>query len=134
MSKSKQKNNIKKQPPRTKHTEAAVPVGSDRLFKLARVAVIALLLFTIFQFGKQFLRYYDAAAEANAYQRQFAALEYQYAMLEEQKELMFDDSYIERFARKYLGMIKRGEVLIQPAKQSQMPTLNLNLDANKYNH
>ena len=79
------------------------------------------------------VKYYDLKQEAQQYQQikdqQLAKNE----ALKKEKELLSDTSYIESVARETLGLVKKGEVLVVPAKEDAQVGQS-KVDANKDIH
>ena len=119
---------------RTASAGKSAAVGSDRIFKLVRVGIIAVLVFTAVQFAQQYSRYLNIMGETAYYNSVLVAEEEKRHNLEREKSLVYNDAYIERLARKTLGMIKAGETLVYPAKEADVLVLDKTQDASKYNH
>ena len=89
--------------------------------------MVALAVFGI-NFTKEYLFYRELKAEADALDLRLVQEELKYEQLQEAKALLFNESYIERYARKNLGMIKIGETLVYPMEAKEVPVLNVNID------
>ncbi|MCL1874071.1 MAG: septum formation initiator family protein [Clostridiales bacterium] len=88
----------------------------------------ALAVLILLNFGHQYLRYLDALAQLHHYEEQLAQKETGIDNLAQEKELLNDSAYLETIARN-LGMIKRGETLIQPFDSKvKAPQLDKNID------
>jgi len=89
---------------------------------------VALAVLILLNFGHQYMRYLDALSQMHYYEEQLAKKETGIDDLAREKELLQDSGYIEIIARN-LGMIKRGEILIQPFdSKGDAPQLDKNLD------
>ena len=95
---------------------------------------IVIAFFIVFQLYGQYSRLLDMQEEIGYYTEQLEAAEAEYEQLIETRELLNNDSYIERMARENLGMVKRGETLVSLSKDTGAPTLNEHLDAKALNH
>ncbi len=89
---------------------------ASRLFK---VLIIFILIFTVY-------RFYLNQREINRLEREIEQLiaevnlaEEKQAQLQEEIEHINDLEYIERIARKELGLVKPGELLIIPVEQEE---------------
>ena len=131
-----QNKTAKKQSPSAggKRESVAGKIGSDRIFKVVRVGIAAVLVLTVVQFAQQYSRYLDIMEEAAYYSSVLAVAAEKYSELEKEKSLVYNDAYIERLARKTLGMIRVGETLVYPAQESDVLILDKTQDASKYNH
>lgn len=107
--------------------------NTKRRFRIGNVIVFAFICFLLVQFGQQYVKYYDLKQEAQQYQQvkdqQLAKNE----ALKKEKELLSDTSYIESVARETLGLVKKGEVLVVPAKEDAQVGQS-KVDANKDIH
>ena len=97
-------------------------------FRLGAFLIVFLFLFGAYNFGQEYLQYLDLKGEVNYYQDKLETIEDEYASLQDQKGLFYDDSYLEKMARQNLGMIKDGETLILPMVESNALKLNQNLE------
>ena len=97
-------------------------------FRFGPVLIVFLLIFGIYNFGQEYFQYVDLKGEVNYYQDKLKSTEADYAAIQGEKSLLYDDSYIEKMARENLGMIKEGETLILPMIQSDALELNKDID------
>ncbi|MGI5892589.1 MAG: FtsB family cell division protein [Bacillota bacterium] len=82
------------------------------------IAFVVIAFFVVFHFAGRYLQYNNMQHELSRYQEQLAETEKKYQDLQEQKALLYDDSYLETLARATLGMVKEGEVLVSPMQQN----------------
>ncbi len=93
--------------------------------------IIILLMFSAvyaYSFTQEYLRYSRLKSEVKAYELALSKQEDIYAGLQEEKALYFNEVFIERQARKNLGMIKEGETLLFPMKAKDVPLLTEDLN------
>lgn len=84
--------------------------------------VVFLICFGAYNFIQEYYNYLDLKGEVTYYQSQLASVEQTYTVLQNEKSLLFDDSYLEKMAREDLGMIKSGETLVLPMERSDFTT------------
>ncbi|MDO4582123.1 MAG: septum formation initiator family protein [Bacillota bacterium] len=84
---------------------------------------LAAVLFVVVQFTGQYLRYQELRKEADFYRDQLQQAESEYQYLLEQKELYYNDAFIERVARENLGMVKQGETVVSTVSTAQTELL-----------
>lgn len=95
---------------------------------------IVIAFFIVFQLYGQYDRLLDMQDEIAVYTQRLEVAEAEYQQLLETRELLNNDSYIERLARENLGMVKQGETLVSLSKDTGAPTLNEHLDVKALNH
>ena len=95
---------------------------------------VVIAFFIVFQLFGQYNRLLDMQEEIAYYSQRLEVAQSEYDQLLETRELLNNDSYIERMARENLGMVKQGETLVSLSKDTGAPMLNEHLDAKAYNH
>ena len=99
-----------------------------------RLLAIVAVVFVLIQFGNQYKIYREAKAEVLMTKEELAAVQAGYDELQAQKELLFNDSYLEVLAREKLGMIHAGETVISPADKNQEVIQKTEIDAKELMH
>jgi len=107
---------------------------SKKRFCWFRLLGICTVLFLMLKLGQQYHRYQAIEAEVEAYRQELAEAENEYMRLQEQLSLYYNDSYLEQIARKSLGMVKIGEVVVSSAEVSDVRLLNKNIKDNDVIH
>lgn len=74
------------------------------------------MAYVLFNFGRQYYRIHQLNGEIDGYLNHKMALAQEQKLLQEEINLLNNNSYIERIAREDLGLIKPGETLIVPGK------------------
>ncbi len=82
------------------------------------IAFVVIAFFVAFYFGERYIQYNNMQAELASYEQELAQAEKRYADLEKQKQLLYDDSYLETLARANLGMVREGETLVSPMEEN----------------
>lgn len=108
--------------------------GNNKVFNIMIVVSVLVFLFVGFNFGKQFMRYIEVGDELNGYKAEFMAAEAEYASLCDQRDLLYNNDYIEYVARKNLGMVREGEKLIQVMVEGDAVAMDADFDRNDYLH
>jgi cell division protein FtsB len=99
-----------------------------------RLLVIGVAVFVLIQFANQVVVYREAKAEVLKYQEELTAVQTGYEDLQVQKELLFNNSYLEVLAREKLGMIRAGETVISPADKSKEVIQKTEVDSKDIMH
>ncbi len=82
-------------------------------FRLLGVLVAVLLLVKLCQ---QYQSYLSMLDQLEQYEEELALAESEYQAVLDKKELLYNDSYVERLARENLGMVKPGEIRVSTVK------------------
>ena len=104
-----------------KTSQTSKPKKSFSWFKLL---LICLALFVLAKLGQQYQRYQYILAEVDDCRQRLEVAQNEYEDLQKHVQLLYCDSYLEQLARKSLGMIKKGEVVISTAEISDVPEFN----------
>ena len=107
------------------------PKRSVRWLKLF---CICLGLFMLWQIGSQYQRHQYMLVEVARQEALLQAAQQNYADLQNQLELLFNDSYLEQLARRNLGMVRAGEIIVMQAEVGDIPELNPHLNAADVNY
>lgn len=97
-------------------TEPALP--RKRKKRWGMIAFVVIAFFVAFYFGERYIQYKHMQAELVSYEQELAQTEQRYADLEKQKQLLYDESYLETLARANLGMVRNGETLVSPMEEN----------------
>jgi cell division protein FtsB len=94
-----------------------LPREKAKTLRWPLIATIACSCLFIYAFGREYINYLNLKEELGVYGSILAEAEDDYDLLQEKKALLFNNDYIEQIARKNLGMIKRGEILVYPTEK-----------------
>ena len=107
---------------------------TKRSVRWLKLLCICLFFFMLWQIGSQYQRHQSMLAEVARHESQLqAALQY-HIDLQNQLELLFNDSYLEQLARRNLGMVRAGEIIVMQAEIGDIPELNPNLNEADVNY
>lgn len=102
-----------------------------RKLSWVKICVLFVLGFCCLQFGKQFVQYQKIQSEVAYFEQVKQDKLNKQKELEETKLLLDDPSYIERVARKHLGFVYEGEILVLPGEtvEDDIPEYNPEIKA-----
>ncbi len=106
----------------------------NKKIRWGKILMVVFTVFVLLQFGQQYIKYTEVNSEIAVYEDKLEVAEAKYEDLKQEKSLLLSDSYIEKMAREDLGMIKKGEVLLSPAEEKEIPTLAKDLNESEMNH
>lgn len=89
-----------------------------RKLRLSLIILVTAFVIFSYSFINEIMRYHELSQSVDYYKTQLAAAEDKYMDMQEKKALHFNEEYLERLARKNLGMIKEGEILIYPIEKN----------------
>ena len=107
---------------------------SRRSVRWLKLLCVFLACFMLWQIGSQYLRYQNILAEVDRHQEWLVSAQQQQVSLQNQLELLFNDSYLEQLARRNLGMVRAGEIVVMQAEITEIPELDPNLRDSDLNH
>ena len=90
-----------------------------RKLRVSSVVMTACLLFTLFCCAKQFWTLQDLQSKQLYYDGVYQSLVEENTRLLETKDLLNDDSYMERLARQRFKLIRPNEYLVIPAETNE---------------
>ena len=100
----------KRTKPKTKHKK--------KKFRFFAAFLVLFMAFMLYKCGGQFYEISKLNSQKSDLEATYAQIQQEKADLEAQKELLNDDTYLERMARENLLMVRDGEYLIVPYKQN----------------
>ena len=112
----------------------AVSKKPKRSVRWLKLFCICLGLFMLWQIGSQYQRHQYMLAEVARHEALLQAAQQEHAYLQGQLELLFNDSYLEQLARRNLGMVREGEIIVMQAEISDIPELNPHLNVDDMNY
>lgn len=99
-----------------------------RMLRLPLILLLIICGVYAYSLGQEYLRYRGLNHEVARYEQRLAEAEAEYTALSEERSLHFNEEYIERLARKNLGMIREGETLLYPMEAKDVPVINDNVN------
>ena len=86
--------------------------------RVFRVFLVFFAAFMVYQCSGQVVEIMQLNAQKTDLEMAYADIQTEKSQLEEQKELLNDDTYLERLARENLLMVREGEYLLMPYEEN----------------